>query len=64
MGVCAGQWRGGGRVTRMAGDLATLAADAVPFVTLAVGTYGRAVFANAWDDVADASVKAGLRCST
>jgi hypothetical protein len=45
----------------MAGDLATLAADAVPFVALAVGTYGRAVLAKAWDDVADASVKAGLK---
>jgi hypothetical protein len=45
----------------MAGDLATLAADAVPFVTLAVGTYGRSVLAKAWDDVADASVKAGLK---
>jgi len=45
----------------MAGDLATLAADAVPLVTLAVGTYGRAVLAKAWDDVADASLQAGLK---
>jgi hypothetical protein len=45
----------------MADDLATLAADVVPFVALAVGTYGKAVLAKAWDDVADASVKAGLK---
>jgi hypothetical protein len=50
-----------GRVTGLAGDLATLATDTVPFAVLAVSTYGRAVLAAAWDDVADASIKAGLK---
>jgi hypothetical protein len=45
----------------MAGDVATLAADTIPLVMLAVGTYGQAVVAKAWDDVADASLKAGLK---
>jgi hypothetical protein len=45
----------------MAGDLAVLAADAVPFAALAISTYGTAVLAKAWDDVADASIKSGLK---
>lgn len=50
-----------GRVIELTGDLATLAADATPFAALAVSTYGKAVLAKAWDDVADASIKAGLK---
>jgi hypothetical protein len=50
-----------GRVIELSGDLATLATDAAPFAALAVVTYGRAVLAKAWDDVADVSIKAGLK---
>ena len=38
-----------------------LAAEVVPFATLAISTYGTAVLAKAWDNVADASIKGGLR---
>ena len=38
-----------------------LAAEAVPIATAAIGVYGRAVLAKAWDDVADVTIKAGLR---
>jgi hypothetical protein len=41
--------------------MATLAAEVVPFATAAVGMYGRAVLAKAWDNVADATIKTGTR---
>jgi hypothetical protein len=44
----------------MSGELA-LAAEAVPIATAAIGMYGKAVLAKAWDDVADVTIKAGLR---
>lgn len=44
----------------MGGEIA-LAAEAVPIATAAVGMYGKAVLAKAWDDVADVTIKAGLR---
>jgi hypothetical protein len=44
----------------MGGEI-ELAAAAVPFATAAISEYGRAVLAKAWDDAADATVKAGLR---
>ena len=44
----------------MSGEIA-LAAEAVPMATAAVGLYGKAVLAKAWDDVADATIKAGVR---
>jgi hypothetical protein len=44
----------------MGGEIA-LAAEAVPIATAAIGMYGRAVLAKAWDDVADMTIKAGLR---
>jgi hypothetical protein len=43
------------------GELATLAGEAVPLAAVAAGTYGKAVLASAWDNVADASLRAGLR---
>ena len=43
----------------MSGEIA-LAAEAVPIATAAVGVYGKAVLAKAWDDVADVTIKAGL----
>jgi hypothetical protein len=43
------------------GEPAILAAEAVPLAAIATSTYGRAVLAKAWDDVADASLKAGLK---
>jgi hypothetical protein len=45
----------------VAGELATLAAEAVPLAAVAASTYGNAVLAKAWDNVADASLKAGLK---
>lgn len=45
----------------MAGELATLAAEAVPFAAVAASVYGKAVLAKAWDNVADASLRAGLK---
>ena len=44
----------------MSGEIA-LAAEAVPIATAAIGVYGRAVLAKAWDDVADVTIGAGLR---
>jgi hypothetical protein len=45
----------------MAGGVATLVADATPYVTAAVGAYGGAVLAKARDDAADATVGVGRR---
>jgi hypothetical protein len=45
----------------MAGDVATLVADATPYVTAAVGAYGGAVLAKVRDDAADATVGVGRR---
>lgn len=45
----------------MAGEVATLAAQIAPLAAVAAGTYGRAVLAKAWDDVADTTIKTGLR---
>lgn len=44
----------------MSGEIA-LAAEVVPIATAAIGIYGKAVLAKAWDDVADATIKAGVR---
>lgn len=44
----------------MSGEIA-LAAEAVPIATAAIGMYGKAVLAKAWDDAADVTIKAGLR---
>jgi hypothetical protein len=44
----------------VSGEIA-LAAEIVPVATAAMGTYGHAVLAKAWDDVADATIKAGVR---
>jgi hypothetical protein len=44
----------------MGGEIA-LAAEAVPIAAAAIGMYGKAVLAKAWDDVADVTIKAGLR---
>ena len=44
----------------MGGEIA-LAAEAVPVAVAAAGMYGQAVLAKAWDDVADVTIKAGLR---
>ncbi len=38
-----------------------LAAEAVPIATASIGMYGKAVLAKAWDDVADVTIKGGLR---
>jgi hypothetical protein len=43
----------------MAGEVATLVADATPYVTAAVGAYGGAVLAKVRDDAADATVGVG-----
>lgn len=45
----------------MAGEIATLVADATPYVTAAVGAYGGAVLAKVQDDAADATVGVGRR---
>jgi len=45
----------------MAGEIATLVADAAPYVTAAVSAYGGAVLAKVQDDAADATVGAGRR---
>jgi hypothetical protein len=44
----------------MSGEIA-FAAEAVPIATAAIGIYGKAVLAKAWDDTADVTIKAGLR---
>jgi len=45
----------------MTGEVATLVADATPYVTAAVGAYGGAVLAKVRDDAADATVGVGRR---
>jgi hypothetical protein len=45
----------------MAGEVATVAAEAGPYVTAAVGAYGGAVLAKVRDDAADATVGLGRR---
>jgi hypothetical protein len=50
-----------GREGPMAGEVATLVADATPYVTAAVGAYGGAVLAKVRDDAADATVGVGRR---
>jgi hypothetical protein len=45
----------------MAGEVATVVADAMPYVTAAVGAYGGAVLAKVRDDAADATVGVGRR---
>ena len=45
----------------MAGEVATLVADATPYMTAAVGAYGGAVLAKVRDDAADATVGVGRR---
>ena len=45
----------------MAGEVATVVADAMPYVTAAVGAYGGAVLAKVRDDAADATVGLGRR---
>jgi hypothetical protein len=44
----------------LGGEIA-LAAEAVPIATAAIVIYGKAVLAKAWDDVADVTIKGGLR---
>jgi hypothetical protein len=45
----------------MAREVATLVADATPYLTAAVSAYGGAVLAKARDDAADATVGVGRR---
>ncbi len=45
----------------MAGEAATLVADAAPYMTAAVGAYGGAVLAKLRDDAADATAGVGRR---
>lgn len=45
----------------MPGEVATLAAEATPYVTAAIGAYGGAVLAKVRDDAADATVGLGRR---
>jgi len=45
----------------MAGEVATLVAEATPYVTAAVGAYGGAVLGKVRDDAADATVGVGRR---
>jgi hypothetical protein len=45
----------------MPGEVAVLAAEAMPFATAALGTYGKAVLSKATDDAADATVSAGRK---
>ena len=45
----------------MAGEAATLVAEATPYVTAAAGAYGGAVLAKVRDDAADATVGLGRR---
>jgi hypothetical protein len=45
----------------MTAEIATLVAEATPYVTAAVGAYGAAVLAKARDDAADATVGVGRR---
>jgi hypothetical protein len=52
-----------GRVeaVKVAGEIATAAADVMPYVTAAAGAYGAAVLAKAKDDAASAAVGLGRR---
>ena len=45
---------------RVSGEVA-LAAEVIPVAMTAIGMYGQAVLAKAWDDVADVTIKAGMR---
>jgi hypothetical protein len=45
----------------MAGDLVTLAAEAVPYASAALGAYGGAVLVKVRDDLADKTVGVGVR---
>jgi len=45
---------------QMGGEV-PLAAEAVPIAAAAIGVYSKAVLAKAWDDVADVTIRAGLR---
>jgi hypothetical protein len=45
----------------MAGEVATLAADMTPYVTMALSAYGGTVLAKVRDDTADATVGLGRR---
>lgn len=45
----------------MDGEIATLVADATPYVTAAMGAYGGAVLAKVRDDAADATAGIGRR---
>jgi hypothetical protein len=45
----------------MGGDVTSLAAEIMPYVSAAVGAYGGAVLAKARDDAADATVELGRR---
>ena len=45
----------------MSGDVATMAADVMPYVTAAASAYGGAVLAKVRDDTADATVSFGRR---
>ncbi|MEY9895404.1 hypothetical protein ABIA31_009093 [Catenulispora sp. MAP5-51] len=44
----------------MGGEIA-LATETAPIAVAAIGIYGRAVLAKAWEDVADVTIKAGLQ---
>jgi hypothetical protein len=52
---------GRAEAVEMAGEIATVAADVMPYVTAAAGAYGAAVLAKAKDDAASATVGAGRR---
>jgi hypothetical protein len=43
------------------GEEIALATEAVPVAAAAIGMYGKAVLAKAWDDAADVTIRAGLR---
>ncbi len=45
----------------MAGEVASLASEAMPYISAAVGTYGAAVLAKVRDDAADATIGLGRR---
>jgi hypothetical protein len=50
-----------GRVLAVGGEVATLAAEVVPFASAAAAAYGGAVLAKVRDDAADATVGLGRR---
>jgi hypothetical protein len=49
------------RGVRMDGDVASLAAEMMPYMSAAIGAYGAAVLATARDDAADVTVEVGRR---